>query len=68
MKNTTQNIQILIPGNTLSRMWRKVATVLNVGIVSALLIVTLIQIQPDTTVATGGCSAPGGVCTTIIDW
>lgn len=67
MKNTTQNIQILIPGNTLSHMWRKVATALNVGIVSALLIVTLIHYQPDTAVATGGCSAPDGVCGLVIN-
>lgn len=67
MKNKTKNIQVLIPVNSLARVWRKVITIVKVGFVSALLIVTLIHIQPNTAVAAGGCEAPDGECSTVIN-
>lgn len=60
MKTIVQNLQS-------SRIWQAVVTMFSVGCVTAALIVSLVLVQPETAVATGGCTAPIGVCTTVID-
>ncbi len=67
MKNMIQNLQTLFPGRSLTRTWQALATMFSIGYVTVALIVSLNLVQPDTAVATGGCSAPSGVCTLVID-
>lgn len=50
-----------------SRLWQTVTTLFQLGWVTGALIFSLILIRPHTTLPTGDCSAPDGVCTTSVD-
>ena len=53
--------------NLHSRTWPTLATLFHVGWTTVAVIILLISGQPEAAVATGGCSAPDGACSTVIN-
>lgn len=51
----------------ISRILQALVTTLSAGCITAALIIVISFNRPDNTVATGGCTAPDGVCTTATD-
>lgn len=63
MKTALQYIQISTSSFHLSRNWQTCTLI--IGCIVILILLLMIN-QPAMTIATGGCSAPDGVCSYII--